>query len=262
MGHFVSAERRALRDTGAARRTLLQGVDPRSRILAAVLFAVVIVALHDMALLGIGLGAALLMMLTARLPALPTLKRMATMDTFIIFLIAMLPFTVPGDPIFTVFGFAATWQGLWQALEIALKANAIILALMALVGSMEPVTLGHALSRLRAPEGLVHLLMFTVRYVDVLRGEYLRLRQAMKARGFRAGTNLHTFRSLGYLVGMMLVRAIERSERILAAMKCRGFTGRLPLLDELAFCRRDAVFAIGLLAFLASLIAAQTVSPA
>ncbi|WP_245431367.1 energy-coupling factor transporter transmembrane protein EcfT, partial [Rhodoplanes roseus] len=73
---------------------------------------------------------------------------MAMMDSFIIFLIAMLPFTVPGDAMFTVFGFPASWQGLRQAAEIALTANAVILALMALVGSTEPVTLGHALRRL------------------------------------------------------------------------------------------------------------------
>ncbi|WP_026381820.1 cobalt ECF transporter T component CbiQ [Afifella pfennigii] len=257
MGHVLGAERRALRDTGTARESLLSAIDPRSRILASIAFAIVIVALDNLVLLLAGLAAALLIMVEARLPVRSTLKRMAAMDTFIIFLIAMLPFTVPGDPIFTVFGFAATWEGLRQAVEIALKANAVILALMALAGSMEPVALGHALSRLKVPDGLIHLLMFTVRYVDVLQQEYMRLRMAMKARGFRPGNNGHTYRSLGYLVGMMLVRAIERSERILGAMKCRGFTGRIPLLDELAFSRRDIFFSIGMTAFLGALIALQ-----
>jgi len=257
MGHVLGAERRALRDTATARGTLLDGLDPRSRILAAVVFAIVIVALDNLALLAVALAASMLMMLEARLPVGPTLKRMAAMDTFIIFLIAMLPFTVPGEPIFSIFGFAASWEGFWQAVEIALKANAVILALMALVGSMEPVTLGHALSRLKVPDGLIHLLMFTVRYVDVLQQEYMRLRMAMKARGFRPGNNGHTYRSLGYLVGMMLVRAIERSERILGAMKCRGFTGRIPLIGEFAFTTRDVVFGVGFAAFLGVLIALQ-----
>ncbi|MEM9634943.1 MAG: cobalt ECF transporter T component CbiQ, partial [Pseudomonadota bacterium] len=47
----------------------------------------------------------------------------------------------------------------------------------------------------------------------------------------------------GYLVGMMLVRSIDRSERILSAMKCRGFTGTIPLLDTMRFSRRDVHFA-------------------
>jgi cobalt/nickel transport system permease protein len=115
--------------------------------------------------------------------------------------------------------------------------------LMVLVGTLEPVTLGHALHRLRTPETLVHLLMFTVRYISVLHQEYQRLRGAMKVRSFRLRNSLHTYKSIGYLVGMMLVRSVDRSERILAAMKCRGFTGAIPLLDAMRFSKRDAVFA-------------------
>ena len=89
-------------------------------------------------------------------------------------------------------------------------------------------------------------MMFTIRYIEVLREEYLRLRSAMKVRGFRPGTNWHTYRSFGYLVGMMLVRAIERSERILAAMKCRGFSGRMLLLQDYKLSHKDIVFAVGL----------------
>jgi cobalt/nickel transport system permease protein len=169
---------------------------------------------------------------------------MAMMDGFIIFMLVLLPFSTPGDPMFPLVGIAASGQGLWKAVEIALTANAAILALMVLVGTMEPVTLGHALYRLRCPEVLVHLMMFTIRYIEVLREEYLRLRGAMKVRGFRPGTNLHTYRSFGYLVGMMLVRAIERSERILGAMKCRGFSGRMVLLQDFALTRRDHLFAV------------------
>jgi cobalt/nickel transport system permease protein len=42
---------------------------------------------------------------------------------------------------------------------------------------------------------------------------------------------------------MLLVRTLERSERIAAAMKCRGFHGRFYLLDHFAMRRRDWVFA-------------------
>lgn len=258
MGHILGLERRALRDTGAAAPGApVDFVDPRTRILAALAFAVAIVSLQDLLALLLGLCAALATMLLARMPARQTLRRMLAMDGFILFMLVLLPFTVPGEPSVEILGLAASWPGLLKAVEIALKANAVILALMSLVGSMEPVTLGHALRRLRMPENLVHLLLFTVRYVDVLQQEYLRLRCAMKARGFRPRNSRHTYRSFGYLVGMMLVRAVERSERILAAMKCRGFTGRIPLVDSLAFSARDLVFGLALGAVLAGLFALQ-----
>ena len=145
----------------------------------------------------------------------------------------------------------------FQALRIALTANAVVLMLLTLVGTMEAVTLGHALHRLKAPANLVHLLLFTVRYIEVLNQEYLRLRRAMKTRCFRAENALHTYRSLGYLVGMMLVRALERSERILLAMKCRGFCGQIPMLAELRFARRDGAFSLLFALLLGLLIALE-----
>jgi cobalt/nickel transport system permease protein len=244
VSHVLGSSEQALRtlDTvapvGAVRR-----LDPRVRIVACVVFAVVVVSLHDFVALAAAVLCACMAMATARMPIAKTLRRMIAMDSFIIFMLVMLPFTVPGDVIFTVFGLPASWQGLYQAIGIALKANAIVLMLMALAGTMESTVLGHALYRLRVPETLVHLLMFTVRYVDVLHQEYQRLRTAMKARGFRPRNSRHTYQTFGYLVGMMLVRALERSERVLAAMKCRGFSGRIYLIDDMRLASRDAWFA-------------------
>jgi cobalt/nickel transport system permease protein len=55
---------------------------------------------------------------------------------------------------------------------------------------------------------------------------------------------------------MLLVRSLDRSERIVAAMKCRGFRGRFYLLDHFAFSRRDGWFisaAVSVLVMLAVL---------
>lgn len=103
------------------------------------------------------------------------------------------------------------------------------------------------------PDGLVHLILFTVRYVDVLDQEQHRLRTAMKARGFRPTTSWHTYRSVGYLVGMMLVRALERSERIQKAMKCRGFSGRFHLDAAGRPSPADFVFAASVVTLIAML---------
>lgn len=236
-------------DDGAG---FLRGIDPRFRIVAVVVFAVVVVECRTLLAPALGLTLAMVLLGLSRLPVGATLRRMAGMDAFIVFMLLMLPFTVPGDVLFAVAGFPASRQGLMQAAQIALKANAVVLTLMTLVGSMSSVTLGHALRQLHFPEKLVQLLMFTVRYIDVLHAEYLRLRTAMKARGFRPSTSLHTLRSLGYLVGMMLVRAMERSERILAAMKCRGFTGQFPQFARFRIEARDRAF--GVIAFLSCVL--------
>lgn len=261
MGHVASAPPRPLGAIDApiavAAGGLVRRADPRARILLALVFACVIVSLSDLAALSLGLLAAVALMASARLPARRTLRRMLAMDGFMIFMIVTLPFTMPGEPFATLFGWPASWEGLMKGVEIALKGNAVILALMALVGSMDSVTFGHALRRLRAPAVFVHLLLFTVRYIEVLGEEYQRMRTAMRCRGFRPANSLHTYRAFGYLVGMMLVRAVERSERILAAMKCRGFKGALPLLDRLRFGPVDLVLGALVLSALAGLVALE-----
>ena len=258
MGHRLDKREKALSEP----RPLFPGAviarrDPRMRIVLAALFGIVTVSLDDFAALAVALAMALAALACSGLPPRRTLRRMAAMDGFIIFMLVLLPFTMPGTPLFTIFGFAASREGLEQALRIALRANAVILMLMAMVGSMEPARLGHALHALRVPERLVMLLMFTTRYIEVLRTEYLRQRVSMRCRGFRPRSNMHSYRSFGYLIGMMLVRALERSERILDAMKCRGFDGRLLLLERFSLTRVDALFAVVSALLMAALIGVQ-----
>jgi len=238
---------------GADGSSWMLRLDPRARIVASFVFACVVVSLTGFISLSIAVLCGVFLMLSAKLPAGETIKKVITMDGFIIFLLCMLPFTTPGEVWFTLFGFEASWEGFYKACEITLKANAVVLTLLALVGTIDAIVLGHALNRLRVPENLVHLMLFSVRYIDVLKQEYFRLRVAMKARCFKPGNNLHTYRSIGYLLGMLLVRSLERSERILEAMKCRGFQGKFYLLGEFHFQRRDRLFCLVSFLFLLGL---------
>ncbi len=221
---------------------LVQGVAPSLRVVLAAVFAVAVVAMSKLPALLAALAIAAALAAAARLPAGPTVRRVLAMDTFMLLILLFLPFSVPGQPLFAVGPLVASVDGVHQAVQIVLTANAIVLALLALVGTIEPVAFGHALSRLRVPAKVVFLLLFTVRYIAVLHREYARLRLAMKARAFKAKGNVHTWRSLGWLFGMLLVRSFERSERILAAMKCRGFTGRYHVIDTPSFGPADRLF--------------------
>ncbi|RAU22842.1 cobalt ECF transporter T component CbiQ [Paramagnetospirillum kuznetsovii] len=212
--------------------SLMERLDPRTRVILAVLFALVVVTVDALAALALALGVAVLAAALARLPLGLTLRRLLALEGFMVAVLLLLPFTVEGRVVAEPLGFAASAEGLRQACVIALRANAVAVALLALLGSMDVVRLGRALSRLGAPRRLVHLFLFTIRYIDVLDREYRRLRLAMRARAFRPAAGLHCWRSVGYLFGMLMVRSLERAERIDAAMRCRGFTGQFPSLED------------------------------
>ena len=230
-------------EIAGARRAPLQRVDPRLRIVACFAFALLVVSMSRMPALIAALGLAIVALFAGR-PELHRVRRaLAALDGSMVLVIALLPFTVPGEPLFSMFGYPASADGLWRAAAITLKSNAIVLMTLALLGSTELVDVGHALEALGAPAKLVQLLLMTVRYIDVLGREYRRLRLAMTVRGFRMRCNVHTWRTMGYLFGMLFVRSFERADRIGAAMRCRGFNSRFPTFSDMAFARCDAVFA-------------------
>lgn len=154
--------------------------------------------------------------------------RMLHVETFMLLLFLTLPFTVPGHAVLTVGPFDATAEGFARAAVIACKVSASVLTIVVLLGTVEAMRLGAALHSLRVPEPIVRLFVLTVRYLSVIGGEARRLQEAMRARAFRPGSNRHTWRSYGNLVGMLLVRALDRAQRVEEAMICRGFSGRFP----------------------------------
>jgi cobalt/nickel transport system permease protein len=75
------------------------------------------------------------------------------------------------------------------------------------------------------PDKIVHLISFAYRYIHVIHTEYGRQLNAMKIRGFYPKSNLHTYKTYAYLVGMLLVKSYDRAKRVQAAMLCRGLIG-------------------------------------
>ena len=224
------------------RASLLDSLDPRTRIVATVAFAIVVAVANRFDVLLISLGAAMIGVAISRLGPWTVFRRLIPLNAFMLLLFVLVPPFTGDSALLSLGPIDFGEEGVVLAARISLKGNAIVLTMLLLLGRLSVVTMGHALDHLRVPNKLVHLLLFTVRYFDVLRREYSRLAAAMKMRGFRPKMNWHTYRTYGHLVGMLLVRGLDRSERIVAAMKCRGFRGRFYLLDHFSFSRADVWF--------------------
>lgn len=231
----------------------VERIDPRARIVGAAAFSVLVAVAERFPTLALALAAAVAAALLSRLRPGAALARLASLNGFMLLLAIVLPWSVRGAPLVDVGPLAYSREGLALAAAVALKGNAIVLMLMALVGTLDVAILGHALEHLYVPEKLTHLLLFTVRYLEILDRQYRQLAAAMRVRGFRPRMDAHTYRAYGYLVGMLLVRSLDRSERVLAAMKCRGFRGRFYLLDHFHFGAADLRFAVAVVGLLVCL---------
>lgn len=233
----------------------MRPADLRLRLVAALGVVASISALRTLPVAA-ATGAAILGLALAAGWRRPAWRRLLHVEAFLLLLFLTLPFTMAGTPLFSLGPLAASAEGVARAALVAAKTSACVMVLMLLLGDIEPARLGAALRALHVPERLVRLFVMTVRYADLIREEAARLHEAMRARAFRARSSRHTWRSYGNLVGMLLVRALERARRVEEAMLCRGLSRQFPYRAAPAPSLRDwAGFGLLAGAALAALLA-------
>jgi cobalt/nickel transport system permease protein len=170
-------------------------------------------------------------------------RRLTVINVFNLIVWAVLPFTYEGEPVFHIWRLSGSREGIVLSAQITFKSNAILMAFIAVVATMSLATLGHALNRLRVPNKIVYLLLMAYRYVFVIEQEYTRLSRAARVRGFTPRTDMHTYKTYAYMLGMLLVRAMARADRVYQAMLCRGFKGKFYCIHRFHFTRQDVIWA-------------------
>jgi cobalt/nickel transport system permease protein len=212
--------------------SVIHRLDPRVRTVVAGAYSIVVATADRFVALVPAIMIAFSFLLIARISLIRVIPRLLMVNGLILLLWFFLPFTSEGQPLFTIGPFIGTMDGIIYASAITIKANTIIMTLMAFVATMPIFTLGRAMRSLHVPGKIVHLISFAYRYIHVIHAEYGRLMNAMKIRGFYPRNNLHTYKTYAYLVGMLLVKSYDRARRVQAAMLCRGFNGTFYDLSE------------------------------
>lgn len=140
--------------------------------------------------------------------------------------------------------------GAMQASVIILKGMAMTLTIFPMFGTAPLDMSMKAMESLKVSSKFVAMILFTFRYFSVYLDHLQTVRHVMSSRGFKPGFNLHTYRTLGYFIGSILVRSLEQTERIYQAMLCRGYRGRVVTLHGFSPLRREDQYPFGLLALI------------
>lgn len=228
--------------------SFLHRADPRAKLAGLAAFSLVVAAAPDLRSPALALLPAAGLAAWAGLPGRDLARRLAAVNAFIAFLWVLVPFTTPGEAVWSLGPLTATAQGLRLCAGVTLKANAITLAFLALAATSDAATLGQALERLGLPAKLALLLLFTYRFIHVLAAEQARLSAAARLRGFRPRTDAHTYRTLAALLAMVLAGAVRRAEMARRAMALRAFRGRMATLRVFALRPADAALLAAVLA--------------
>jgi len=222
--------------------SIFHKLDPRVKFMTFMPYIIVVAVMKGIQYPALALLISTSMVIISRIDGAKLLSRLGVVNVFILLLWLFLPFSHPGKEVFHIGPLIATREGLLFTLSITLKANAIILATIAILGTSEIFSLAHALVHLKIPTKLVYLFFFFYRYISVLHQEYSRLKRSISIRAFRPRTSVHTYKTYAYLVGMLIVRSYDRSQRIYNAMLCRGFTGKFPVISHFHMHTRDYIY--------------------
>jgi cobalt/nickel transport system permease protein len=120
-----------------------------------------------------------------------------------------------------------TWPAV--AASIAIKSALALTSTLILSGALPHWRLIDGLRRMGIPTVLTNTLHFMSRYLHILEDERNRMLLARRSRTFR--TRWFDWRRPAGLLGTLLIRAIERGERVHAAMLARGWDGTFHPLD-------------------------------
>jgi cobalt/nickel transport system permease protein len=211
---------------------------PEVKILATLLFTIVVVATPRTEFLAFG-GYALLLVAVTVLARVPVgwLARRATIELPFVVLAVALPFAGQGERI-TWLGMSLSVDGLYGAWNIFVKGTLGVVASLLLAASTTMRDLILGLDRLRCPRVFTQIATFMLRYLDILAEDARRMRIARLSRGYDPRF-LWQVKAFAVGVGALFLRAYERGERVYLAMVSRGYDGRLPRPDSPGASRAD-----------------------
>jgi len=157
-------------------------------------------------------------------------------------LLIWLPFVVQSGHESLDVGFVTlSWTGLVRLVLLSAKLGAMVSLMLVMLATTSLHNTFKAAGALHLPRLLVFLMLLSYRYVFLLMEEFIRLRVALRVRGFRNRADLHSYRTIGQVAGTILVRSHERSERVAQAMRTRGFDGQFRSLDDFSTSGSDVL---------------------
>lgn len=242
----------------AARRSWIDGVNPVTRMLLALVLSIPLFASIDVVS---GLVAIALQLLCVPLTGLSlgtVLRRLVLLALFApIAGLSMLLYAEPGGQVYWTFGVATVSDdSIRLAIAVGLRVIALGLPTILLFGRADPTEVADALSQVaRLPSRFVLGVLAGTRMIGLFVDDWRTMGLARRARGVGDRGALRRFFSMAFV---LLVFAVRRGTKLAMAMEARGFGSDIPRTwsRPSRLSPRDAVALAGGIAIMALSLAA------
>lgn len=133
------------------------------------------------------------------------------------------------------------------ALSMLIRISTCVLSVVLLSATTSLLDLIEGLKRLRFPRILLVLVLLTYRHIYIFKEEMRRIRTAGKARGGRSDRHLldrRFMKTLSTMIGMIIMRAFWRGDRVYDSLLVRQFKGDLQVHSQRRLSPGDVSFAV------------------
>lgn len=224
----------------------IRNLNPKTKFIALTGIVILIVstspeemekfALYSLLVLGL--------LFLSRIGPMIYIRRLLVITPFVLVALVAVPFVTP-DPNMPpiplgIGGISVSRAGLLVLFGVTAKATLAVLLMTVLLSSTPFTDLLTGLREIKIPSVLTDTLSFMYHYQFLLIDEMERISRARDARMY-GGRWLWHAPIVGYVIGALFLRSLERGERTYLAMKARGYdsrfilthTGHLAMFDYL-----------------------------
>ena len=219
------------------RTTRLDALDPRCRVLCALVLAAVLASVRSLPALAFGALIPLFLLFADEIG--PLAKTLLHLNTMSVFVCLLMPLTYPGE---RMMGFFSV-EGLKLALLITVKLNLISIVLIRMVVSLGMGKIDNVLGDFRLPEKLRVLLLMSMRCVFLLTERVTAMIRAIRLRAPEL-KGLLLCRTFACMLGTTLIHSSDRAERSMMAIRCRGGLGGFSQCCPLQWRKTDTLFCL------------------
>ena len=232
-------------------QSILHRLDPRTKILAVLLFISGIFMAESYLAYGVIALFAVVCIIISSIPAKLIARSLKPLWIIIIFTLAIHVFTTPGEVIYAYSFLTITWEGIRQGLLMTARLVFLIVISSLLTFTTSPIVLTDGIERLLNPfrrfglpaHELAMMMTIALRFIPTLLEETDRIMKAQISRGaeFSSGNLLKRAQSMIPLLVPLFISAFRRADELATAMEARCYRGgeSRTRMKELRFAARD-----------------------
>ncbi|NQU63733.1 MAG: cobalt ECF transporter T component CbiQ [SAR324 cluster bacterium] len=227
-------------DTLSRQDTAIHRLDPRIKLMTTMMFVTVVVSFgkYELSALFPFFFYPVFLCSAGNISLLYLLKKILLVSPFAIMIGIFNPLL--DSQVHYVIGDIRITGGWISFISILLRFVLTVGAALSLIAVTGFNSICIALEKFRIPRVFTVQLMFLYRYLFLLTAEATRMVRAVNLRkppGKSLGINI-----FGSLLGHLLLRTLDRAQRIHLAMQCRGFDGHIRTIKRTRIGIPDAVF--------------------